>query len=198
MSMQHKAFLFNTEVYYEQIEPIIESCCKTSDSGVVCEYINNNLEQIYNPYTTENLEVDWQNELESGSMQELFDFILTRCYEPDDDIGLEYSWDGVLEAIKEMNILDEAEADICVLGRPLIYAGVEINPGLMGLGIVEAGEVKRIKDILTKNQKKLETIDIPEDLLYELDEDELIDAYDDLCSIYKRAEAEGKGLLFTF
>lgn len=101
MSMQHKAFLFDTDVYYEQIEPVIESCCKTGNSGAVRDYINNNLEQIYNPYTAENLEVDWQNELESGSMQELFDFILTICYELDDDIGLEYSWDGVLEAIKE-------------------------------------------------------------------------------------------------
>ncbi len=198
MSMQHKAFLFDTDVYYGQIEPVIENCCLTGNSGVVCEYINNNLKQIYNPYTAENLEADWQNELESGTMQELFDFILTRCYEPDDDIGLEYSWDGMLEVIKEMNILDDAEEDICVLGRPLVYAGVEINPGLMGLGIVKASEVKRIKDILTRNREKLEAIDIPEDLLYELEEDELIDAYDDLCSMYKRAEVEKKGLLFTF
>lgn len=196
MSMEHKAFLFDTNKYHEQIEPIIEKCCKTNNTSEVRAYINENYEQIANPYTGDVLDVNWENELESGSMQELFDFALAGCYAPDDDIGLGYAWDGVLEAIKEMHVVEDAE--ICVLGNSLIYAGVEVNPGLMGLGLVEANDVVRIKDMLLINQEKLESMEFSEDVLYELEQDELMDAYDDLCTIYESAEREGKGILFTF
>lgn len=196
MSMEHKAFIFNTMLYHKQIEPVIEECCKTKDNSIIKKYIDGNYSQICNPYTGDLLEDDWESELESNSMQELFDFVLGSCYEPDNDIGLGYAWDGVLEAIKAMHIMEES--DVCVLGKPLIYADIQLNPGLMGLGIVEFAEVAPIKEILLKNQEKLENMELPEDVLYELNRDELMDAYDDLCSIYKRAEKEGKGILFTF
>ena len=163
MSMEHKAFLFDTNKYHQQIEPIIEKCCKTNDASVVRKYINKNYEQIANPYTGDILDANWENELESDSRQELFDFVLASCYVPDDDIGLGYAWDGVLEAIKEMRVIGDAE--VCVLGNPLIYAGVEVNPGLMGLGIIEAKDVVRIKEVLLKNQKRLDSMEFSEDVL---------------------------------
>lgn len=196
MSMEHKAFLFDTKLYHEQIESIIQECCKTKDCSSVKKYIDEHYAQLFCPYTGESLEDDWEEEMSSGSMQELFDFLLTACYEPDKDLGLEYAWDGVLEAIKELDFLQDAQE--CVLGNPLVYFQVKVDPGLMGLGIVEYTRISLIKEQLIKHQEQLEEVELSKDVLYELDEEELIDAYDDLCNIYKRAEKEGKGILFTF
>lgn len=196
MSMEHKAFLFDTKYYHEHLEDIIKKCCKTGNLDTIKTYIDKNYQHMFNPYTGDELDSDWESEMSSQSMQELFEFVLTCCYEPDKNIGLEYAWDGVMEAIKELGIMKDAEK--CVLGKPLIYSGITIDPGLMGLGIVEHTEVSRIKDKLLKNQEKLENAQLSEDILYELEQGELVDAYDDLCMIYKRAEKEGKGILFTF
>ncbi len=196
MSMEHKAFLFDTKLYYAQIETIVKKCCATKDGSIAKEYIDKHYSEIFNPYTGESLDSNWENEMSSGTMQELFDFLLTSCYQPDMDIGLEYAWDGVLEAIKELHFIHNP--NVCVLGAPLIYSGIKVDPGFMGLGIVEHTAVAQIKEKLLENQEKIKYITLPKDVLYELERDELIDAYDDLCNIYKRAEKEGKGILFTF
>ena len=44
----------------------------------------------------------------------------------------------------------------------------------------------------------LEDISLSEDQMYDLTQDEIYDAYNELCNIYKEAEKEGKGILFTF
>lgn len=76
----------------------------------------------------------------------------------DKDIGLEYAWDGVLQAVRELGI--RKDADVCVLGKKLAYEKVTIDPGLMGLGIVEHTEVSKIKDKLLKSQEKLESVEL--------------------------------------
>lgn len=38
----------------------------------------------------------------------------------------------------------------------------------------------------------------PEDLFYDVEPQERMEAYDDLCALYEEAARQGKGLLFTF
>ncbi len=196
MSMEHKAFLFDSILYHKEIEPVIKKCCKSKNVEPAVEYIKENCALLRMPDSGENLQENWQDGCVMD-LQGLFDILLTRCYEPNEDIGLEYAWDGVLEAIRNTKIVDNA--DLCVLGRPLAYSGITIDPGYEGLGIVGEDEVVWIKELLAKNKEKIEVAKIEgSELLYTLEPDELVDACDDLCMIYNKAVKDGKGILFTF
>ena len=50
----------------------------------------------------------------SRHMKEYFDFLLTACYDCEDDIGLAEAWDAVNEVVKMLDFMDGAEK--CVLG----------------------------------------------------------------------------------
>lgn len=196
MSMEHKAFLFDTAKYHIEIEKVLELCCQCGDSSLAKQYIDEHLEMFSSPYTWEPLEQDWEQELENGNMQEYFDFLLTACYDGEDDIGLSYSWDAVNEIIKLLDFMDGAEK--CVLGTKIGFHEIVVDPGQMGLGIIDATEISKLKEKLIENKAKLENMPLSEDLMYGLTQDEICDAYDELCNIYKEAEKEGKGILFTF
>ncbi|MGN6710516.1 hypothetical protein [Anaerocolumna jejuensis] len=133
------------------------------------------------------------NRIESGNIQEYMDFILTACYDPNEDVGLEYSWKLLIEEIKQMHITSNAEQ--WVLGKPIVCNGFLVDPGAMGLGIVDAEEVSYIKNMLIDSRFKLQPIEVRETNIYS---EEIIDAYDDLCNIYKLAEGKGFGIMMTF
>jgi hypothetical protein len=50
---------------------------------------------------------------------------------------------------------------------------------------------------LKENRDEAESAE-PEDLLYEAEPEEWMEAYDDLCSLYEDALSQKKGLLLTF
>lgn len=196
MSMEHKAFLFDSSLYHKEIEPVIKKCCKSKNVETATDYIKKNYMLLKMPDSGEKLQENWQSGC-GMDLQNLFDILLTRCYEPKEDIGLGYAWDGVLEAVRKTKVLDNA--DLCVLGKPLAYSGVTVDPGYEGLGIVEQDEVVRIKELLAKNKEKIEDVKIEYgELLYKLEPDELANACDDLCMIYNEAVKAGKGILLTF
>lgn len=196
MSMEHKAYLFDMAKYHFDIERVLDTCCKERNFLEAEMYIDKHWRELYSPYTGEPLEEEWKKKLISGNLQEYFDILLTACYEWENDIGLGYAWDGVSETLKQLNFINDIEK--CVLGRSLIFHGLTIDPGAMGLGIIDVNEVKYIKDKLIQNKEKLESADLPQDLLYEMEKEEIIDAYDDLCGIYIQADKERKGIMFTF
>ena len=58
-------------------------------------------------------------------------------------------------------------------------------------------EVAGILKILEDNRTEAENAE-PEDLLCDAEPDEWMEAYDDLCNLYKEALSQNKGLLLTF
>ena len=160
------------------------------------QYINEHLEDFSSPYTYEPLEQDWEQELETGDIQEYFDFLLTACYDCGNDIGLSYAWDAVNEVVKLLDFMEAAEK--CVLGTAVSFHGTAVDPGRMGLGIVEAAEVSGLKERLSENRARLDSVPLSEDQMYDMEQEEILDAYDQLCGIYEQAEEQGKGVLFTF
>ena len=66
-----------------------------------------------------------------------------------------------------------------------------------GLGIIDGDEVAEILERLKENRDEAESAE-PEDLLYEAEPEEWMEAYDDLCSLYEDALSQKKGLLLTF
>ena len=193
MSMEHKAFVFDTKKFHAEIEPVMKDSIKNTE--VAHRYICEHLEEMQYPYTGDTLEEGWEEEFGELTLQVYFDILLTACYYVDEDCGLSEMWDAVNEVIKSLYVFEDGE--LPVLGRKVEIDDVTVDPGMEGLGIVESDEVEAILATLQDNKDEAENAE-PEDLLYDVEADEWIEAYDDLCSLYEEALQQDKGLLFTF
>lgn len=193
MSMEHKAFVFDTKKFHAEIEPVLKGSIKNTD--VAHRYSCDTLEELQSPYTGDTLEEGWEEEFGELTLQVYFDILLTACYYVDEDCGLSEMWDAVNEVIKSLDVFEDGE--LPVLGRKVEIDDVTVDPGMEGLGIVESDEVEAILATLQDNKDEAENAE-PEDLLYDVEADEWIEAYDDLCSLYEEALQQDKGLLFTF
>lgn len=196
MSMEHKAYLFDMTKYHTEIEKVLDECCCEQNISKAEKYINEHWKELCSPYTYEQLDENWKNILVNHSLQEYCDILLTACYECEKDIGLGYSWDGVNESLKQLNFMDNIEE--CVLGKKVVFHDTVIDPGAMGLGIVDIEEVNCIAELLQQNRGKLEQMELPQDLLYPMEREEIEEAYDELIDIYNSAVKKGKGIMFTF
>ncbi len=196
--MEHKAFIFDTQAFKEELYPIIISSGLDKNPIPLYKFINNHLGKVFSPYTGILLEADWESELENGGIQELADFSMTCFYSPDDDRGLSYSWDSVLEVLK--NVSEKLDPKYCILGESLEAELFLLDPGGMGTGFVEAEDVPLIYKILVESKDKVVTNGLPsrEDILYDINITELIEAYDELVLLYKDATEAKRGLLMTF
>lgn len=89
------------------------------------------------------------------------------------------------------------EGELPVTGWQVEIDDVVVDPGMEGLGIIDCDEVAEILEVLKENRDDAADAE-PEDLLYEADADEWMEAYDDLCCLYEDAMKQNKGLLLTF
>ncbi len=194
MSMEHKAFVFDTNKFHAEIEPVMKDSIKNTE--VAHQYICNHLEELKSPYTGDGLEQDWEDEFGELTLQVYFDILLTACYDVEDDCGLAEMWDAVNEVIKSLDVFEEGA--LPVTGWEVKIDDVVVDPGLQGLGIIDCEEVQEILNTLKENRNAAVCAEHPEGLLYDADSDEWMEAYDDLCSIYEDAVRQNKGLLFTF
>ncbi len=195
MSMDHKAFVFDTNKFHAEIEPVMKDSIKNTE--VAHRYISEHLDELQSPYTGNTLEEGWEEEFGELTLQVYFDILLTACYDVEDDCGLCDMWDAVNEVIKSLDVFEEGE--LPVLGWTVEIEDVVIDPGMEGLGIIECDEVEEILNILEENRDEAENAEIEtEDLLYEAEPEEWMEAYDNLCNLYKKALRQNKGLLFTF
>ena len=196
--MEHKAFLFDTRGFNKELRPLILTSGQTGDTQPLKIFITNHMGKARSPYTGELLEYDWENELENGDMQELADFGMTCYYLPEADQGLVYSWDALLEALRQIPI--EWDAEYCIFGRPLETASFMLDPGRIGTGFVQAEDISAIFRELAADKELLIAQGLPssEETLYELTAAELTEAYDQLMSLYKDAMENACGLLMTF
>ena len=195
MSMDHKAFVFDTNKFHAEIEPVMKDSIKNTE--VAHRYISEHLDELQSPYTGNTLEEGWEEEFGELTLQVYFDILLTACYDVEDDCGLCDMWDAVNEVIKSLHVFEEGE--LPVLGWTVEIEDVVIDLGMEGLGIIECDEVEEILNILEENRDEAENAEIEtEDLLYEAEPEEWMEAYDNLCNLYKKALRQNKGLLLTF
>ena len=191
--MEHKAFVFDTEKFHAEIEPVMKDSIKNTE--VAHQYICNHLDELQSPYTSDELDEGWEEEFGELTLQVYFDILLTACYDVEDDRGLGEMWDAVNEVIKELNVFEEGE--LPVTGWEIEIDDVIVDPGMEGLGIIDRDEVAEILQILKENRDEAANAE-PEDLLYETEPEEWMEAYDDLCNLYEEALRQKKGLLLTF
>ena len=179
MSMEHKAFVFDTKKFHAEIEPVMKDSVRNTE--VAHRYICDHLEELQSPYTGDVLDEGWEEEFGALTLQVYFDILLTACYDVEEDCGLGEMWDAVNEVIKSLDVFEEGEV-----------------PVLEGLGIIDCDEVADILNTLKDNRSAAARAEQPEGLLCDADPDEWMEAYDDLCHIYEEALRQKKGLLLTF
>lgn len=195
MSMEHKAFVFDTKKFHAEIEPVMKDSIKNTE--VAHRYISEHLDELQSPYTGNTLEEGWEKEFGELTLQVYFDILLTACYDVEDDCGLCEMWDAVNEVIKSLDVFEQGE--LPVLGWTVEIDDVVVDPGMEGLGIIDCDEVENILNVLEDNRDEAENAEIEtEDLLYEAEPEEWMEAYDNLCDLYREALQQNKGLLLTF
>ncbi|MNI85878.1 hypothetical protein D3C73_1429100 [compost metagenome] len=92
------------------------------------------------------------------------------------------------------------KAEIYILGSPLESDSFILDPGGMGLGFVYLEDIPVIYSELVDLKQYFmgNCLTSSSNLLYEIDETELINAFDKLVFIYKTATEMERGLLLTF
>ena len=197
MTMEHKAYLFDTELFNQELRPIILAAGKNNDSILLRNYIAKNIGKVRSVYSGELLENNWENELEIGNVQELADFSLTCFYNPEDVLGLSYSWDVLLEALKILST--KFDADYYILGRPLELDTFRLDPGGMGMGFVQMNDILLIlEDLINIKDTLIEVGEVPTEVLYQCTLQEFVEACDELIELYTEAQESKRGLLITF
>ena len=150
------------------------------------QYTDAHLGQLKSPYTADPLADGWRDELESGDVQELADFVLTLCYDPEADLGLGEDWETLCGAMEELDLSGGTE--YYFIGEEIRAGNFVLDPSGMGMGIIEPDNIELIYDELDGAAPDLEAND--DELLSEL--------YRSLMEIYETARVHSKGLLMTF
>ncbi|WP_026503736.1 hypothetical protein [Butyrivibrio sp. NC3005] len=195
--IEHRAFLFDTDLFDRECRDLILNSGVKDEPGTVKKFVEDNSKRIKSPYWGDDIDQDWEDEMETKDVQEYADFAMTAYYNPSDDIGLEEQWDIVLEALNRLGFEQAQEA---VLGKTVSKDGFTLDPGRCGFGILTAEEVSKIFYKLKELEPKIDKADIEEmDLMLDdMDESDLSEAFQRLLDIYRSAKIENKGLLLTF
>lgn len=199
MSMEHKAFIFDTRLFSVELLPVLEECVPGNDVGALKAFVSSHLNGAKSPYSGEALETDWESELGVGDILEVADFAMTCYYSPEDDRGLGETWDALLETLRKIRS-KSLDVDVAVLGTPLRIGSLDLDPGRMGTGFVQAEDIAGFRDNLESLRGEVLGAELPDgqDLLYEISREELVEAHDYLIELYSDAAEGGGGLLFTF
>lgn len=198
--MEHKTFIFDTNTFNQELREIIISSGRWDDTKSLKKFIKEHISKLYSPYTGELLDEDWEGELENEDVQEYSDFCLTYYYSPEEEYGLAYLWDALIEVLSKLQLSFEAE--YCILGAAVETDDFILDPGGEGMGFVEAEDVPKIYgELINKKEEFEKTVignSLSEKTLFEVNYDELVEAYTELISIYKEASSRKLGLMITF
>lgn len=198
MSMEHKAYIFDTNSFKKELSEIIINCGNMKNLEALNTFIRDNISRVKSPYTGELLDNEWEKELETGEIQELADFALTCYYSPEEDMGISYAWDELLTSLSTLPL--KFNSNYYVLGRTLQTEKFILDPGGMGLGFVYAEDIPIMyNELINLSQvfKKM-SLDIVNSVTYDVTFSELMDSYKELIALYKQAMEINYGLLMTF
>ncbi|MEO3944691.1 hypothetical protein [Gorillibacterium sp. CAU 1737] len=198
MSMDHKAFLFDTASFHQELAPVLREAALADEVDLLGAFIETHRAVILSPYSGEELEDDWQDEIRTKGVQEYADFALAKYYSSDEERGLSYLWQPLAEVLEACDSLSNGET--YVVGIPFTSGSFTLDPGRMGMGFLDAEEIPtRLKELASARESiSLDELDLSEELLDELSEDELLDAFDELIDLYRSALEANRGLLMTF
>ena len=125
MSMSHKAFAFDWNAFHGDFAPILRAALDANDVTELAEFIDQERDQLTDPYNGDPLSGDWRSMLEASDVQELADFALTRYYRVREDHGIGPRW---LEVSESLPVAQSA----ALLGKPFGVGNQLFDPGRLG------------------------------------------------------------------
>lgn len=90
--MSHKAFVFDYDAFIKELADILKNALATKKSYELIIFIENNLSHLKHPDEGRTLDFYWNEIIEIGDVDEYADIAITKYYNPDDDIGINYDW----------------------------------------------------------------------------------------------------------
>jgi len=175
--MDHKAFLFDSERFHEELRPTIEAALSSGDCAPLADFIRDNLEVLTDPYEGEPLTSDWGSLLETQDAHHYGDFALTKYYDPTADIGLGAAWVAFQEILAD----DPEIVTSPILGVTIGPDDDPFDPGKMGSYFQSPSQV-------AANYRHLQ----------DLSRDSPSDVVADAIRMLELAMQAGKGLYITF
>lgn len=91
-----------------ELAPLLWQALSTGETTALSAFVDAHLKTCSSPYDGSELDIGWRNTLESGDLQEIADFALTKYYDPTSDCGLSTSWlalDGTLPSVARNALL---------------------------------------------------------------------------------------------
>jgi hypothetical protein len=141
----HRAYAFAYSDFRAELLPLLETALATDDGAPLARFIDDHLDALTDPYEGEPLSKAWANSLESGDVQELGDFALTKYYDGDLDMGLDADWLAIKTA------LEDAGADPrLLLGTVLGSRARPFDPGGEGSYFQSEDEVVGAVETVTR------------------------------------------------
>lgn len=179
MSIDHKAFIFDSSSFYQELRPIIESALISGSASEIRSFILSNVPFLVDPYEGEPLSEDWEDMIETPDVHQYGDFALTKYYSPTLDKGVGGDWEELQELFRQQ--LNDTSL---ILGKPLGTGENYFDPGKMG-------SYFQTHEDVCNNLHALQLIsnDIP---------DRLTRCFEAFKEILNEAAAENKGLYVTF
>lgn len=178
MTLLHRAYALAHAELGAELLPVLHAALETDEGGELSRFIDAHLEALTDPYEGEPLSKDWREALESGTVQELGDFALTKYYDGDLDIGLDADWLEVRDALEQAKV----DGDLlrgAVLGPP----SRPFDPSGNGSYFQSAAEVRRAAAVVAQ---------------LESERPDLRDVLSPLRGMLGEAARLGRGLYVTF
>jgi hypothetical protein len=123
MAMEHKAFLFDAELFRVELESIIVEALNSGRTLGLMAFIEANRDKISDP--DEGTPIEESIVLEGADIHRIGDFAITKYYEPGKDIGLGNDWTIIQNQLPE-------PLKGSVLGAPIGSGTRYFDPGRMG------------------------------------------------------------------
>jgi hypothetical protein len=179
VTIEHKAFVFDDELFRKELEPILKEALTSNDLDSLERFVDKHRRLLKNPYDGQPVPAAWRSILDLIDVHQLGDLALTKYYDPRTDIGLGSRWSQIDDALQRV-----PERSTIVLGRPVVGGtGVTFDPGKMGSYLQTASDVQ--KSIATL--KRLGSTD-----------DEVEEEVAPLIALLEHAAKAGRGLYTTF
>lgn len=200
MSIDHKAWLFDHDAFEAELAGTLEAALKSGSTRALKQFVQKHRAALTDIETEEPLEAGWEDRVDATDVQALADLALTKYYDLAENLGLGPGFDALGAYLKTVPRVGP-KADVLLCGRLFGPRGKRLDSGCMGTGLVPTQEAARLFQLLDATDWP--PIPDPDADLYAEcyyppeDEEEVQESLDVLVEIYRRASAEGKGILFT-
>ena len=137
MSLDHKAFEFDWNLFERELLPLLPLSLPHDDFTKLAAFIDDNLVFCRSPYDGSTLTPEWRELLDNGDAQEVADFALTKYYDPNADCGLGAQWIDVERCLP-----------ISLKNALLGSAITSFDPGRQGAYFQSPGQVRSSVELM--------------------------------------------------